>query len=110
MHTFLCYERNGVMGMKRERETAFPVHLKHFKTDCFVLEGLSYRDVEGIPAKKQLTRHATHYIYSLTENGFMVVASNGPSALSQTQTSSERRQHKSVSKLMQDASSTHGYY
>ena len=39
----------------------------------------------------------------------MVIAGNGPSDPSQRQTS-ERRQRKSVSKLMQDTSSTHGYY
>ena len=39
----------------------------------------------------------------------MVIASNGPSDLSQRQTS-ERRQRKSVRKVMQDASFTHGYY
>ena len=39
----------------------------------------------------------------------MVIASNGPSDLSQRQIS-ERRQRKSVSKVMQDASFTHGYY
>ena len=39
----------------------------------------------------------------------MVIASNGPSDPSQRQTS-ERRQRKSVSKVMQDASFTHGYY
>ena len=39
----------------------------------------------------------------------MVIAGNGPSDPSQRQTS-ERRQHKSVSKVMEDASFTHGYY
>ena len=39
----------------------------------------------------------------------MVIAGNGPSDPSQRQTS-ERRQRKSVSKVMQVASFTHGYY
>ena len=39
----------------------------------------------------------------------MVIASNGPSDPSQRQTS-ERRQRKSASKVMQDASFTLGYY
>ena len=33
--------------------TAYPVCLKHFER-CFALEGSSYRDAVGIPAKKQL--------------------------------------------------------
>ena len=36
------------------RPTAYPVHLKHFETDCFALEGSSYQDAVGIPAKKWL--------------------------------------------------------
>ena len=36
------------------RPTAYPVRLKHFETDCCALEGSSYRDAVGIPAKKRL--------------------------------------------------------
>ena len=50
----------------------------------------------------------TGYFPKLSESRFMVIAGNGPSDPSQRQTS-ERKQHKSVSKVMQDAS-THGYY
>ena len=94
------------------RPTAYPVRLKHFETDCFALEGSSYRDAVGIPAKKRLKPDtlATHRLFSSRiESQFMVIAGNGPSDPSQRQ-NSERRKCKSVSKLMQNVSSTHSYY
>ena len=87
------------------------IYLKHFETDCFALEGSSYRDAVGIPAKKRLKPDTlpTRYLNSQTESQSMVIAGNGSSDPSQRQTS-ERRKRKLVSKLMQNASSTHGYY
>ena len=87
------------------------IYLKHFETECFALEGSSYRDAVGIPAKKRLKPDTlpTRYLNSQTESQSMVIAGNGSSDPSQRQTS-ERRKRISVSKLMQNASSTHGYY
>ena len=77
--------------------TTYPVHLKHFETDCFALEGSSYRDAIGISAKKQLKHDTlpTSYFSSQSESRFMVIAGNGPSDPSQRQIS-ERRKRKSV--------------
>ena len=45
LHAFLCYERSG------ERANCLS---SMFKAFCFALEGSSYRDTVGIPAKKRL--------------------------------------------------------
>ena len=67
---------------------------KHFKEDCFVTEGVRYRDELGVPAQKRLKPDAVPTIFARS--------TDHQDAGSNTSTSfgrplSERREQKSVS-------------
>ena len=102
--------KKWITAVKRQRSnwngpTAYSVLCsKHFEADCYALEGSRYRDAVGIPAKKRLKPDAVPTIFPKLIHG----GSSGTSAPPQRPTS-ERRQRKSVSKLMQDAY-THSYH
>ena len=81
---------------------------KHFEADCYALEGSCYRDTVGIPAKKRLKPDTVPTIFPNIFPKSIHGGSSGTSAPSKRPTS-ERRQRKSVSKLMQDAY-THSYH
>ena len=78
---------------------------KHFEPDCFVTEGVRYRDAIGIPAKKCLKPGAIPTIfYKPIHSGC-----SSPSIPTQ-RPASERRKRKAVSKyysLMHDYSYEH---
>ena len=67
---------------------------KHFKLDCFVTEGVRYRDSIGIPTKKRLKPGSIPTIFPRSIHG-------GSSQLPtpSQRPASERRKRKSVSNL-----------
>ena len=64
---------------------------KHFEADCFITEGVRYRDAVGLPAKKQLKPNAIPTIFPKPD-----VGSSKPTTPSQ-RPASERRKRKAVS-------------
>ena len=64
---------------------------KHFEPDCFITEGVRYRDAVGIPAKKRLKPNAIPTIFPKPNGG-----SSQPTTPSQ-RPASERRKQKAVS-------------
>ena len=66
---------------------------KHFEPDCFVTEGVRYRDAVGIPTKKRLKPVAIPTIFHKPVHG----GCSSPSIPTQ-RLASERRKRKAVSK------------
>ena len=64
---------------------------KHFEPDCFITEGVRYRDAVGIPAKKRLKPNSIPTIFHKPDGG-----SSQPTTPSQ-RPASERRKRKAVS-------------
>ena len=66
---------------------------RHFKEDCFVTEGVKYRDEMGIPALKRLKPDAVPTIFARSTDH----KDAGSSSTSCSRPLSDRRQQKSVS-------------
>ena len=67
---------------------------KHFEPECFVVEGIRYRESMGIPAKKRLKSGAIPTIFVRSTHGEST--SSKPSA-SCKRTAFEKRQRQTVS-------------
>ena len=65
---------------------------KHFEEDCFVVEGVRYRESMGIPAKKRLKPGSIPTIFVRPTHGESSKPSDPP-----TRTAYEKRQRKTVS-------------
>ena len=68
---------------------------KHFKPDCFITEGVRYRDAVGIPAqKRRLKANAIPSIFPKSDGG----STSSQPMTSSLRPASERRKRKAVSR------------
>ena len=66
---------------------------KHFEPECYVVEGIRYRDYMGIPAKRRLNPGAVPTIFSRPTHG------ESRSSVPCKRTAFEKRQRQTVNKL-----------
>ena len=67
---------------------------KHFKEDCFVIEGVQFHDALGIPAQKHLKTDAVPTIFARSVDN---LAAGSSTSTPSSQPLSERREQRSVS-------------